>query len=64
MLEVCDARVRALILFLASTGVRIRAIIELTLQDLVSIPDYDLYQVKVYATAKGKIFHFYNSRGI
>jgi hypothetical protein len=51
MLEVCDERVRALILFLASTGVRIRAIIELKLEDLVSIPDYGSYQVKVYATA-------------
>jgi integrase len=58
MLEVCDERVRALILFLASTGVRIRAIIELKLEDLVSIPDYDLYQVKVYATAKERYFTF------
>src|SRR5438128_7319235 len=58
MLEVCDERVRALILFLASTGVRIRAIIELKLEDLVSIPDYELYQVKVYATAKERYFTF------
>ena len=58
MLEVCDERVRALILFLASTGVRIRAIIELKLEDLVSIPDYGLYQVKVYANAKERYFTF------
>jgi integrase len=29
MLEVCDERVKALILFLASTGVRIRAIVDI-----------------------------------
>jgi integrase len=28
MLEVCDERVKALILFLASTGVRIRAVVD------------------------------------
>jgi integrase len=58
MVEVCDERVRALILFLASTGVRIRAIIELKLEDLVSIPDYGLHQVKVYANAKERYFTF------
>ncbi|MFY9965921.1 MAG: hypothetical protein WAK50_09305, partial [Nitrososphaeraceae archaeon] len=35
MLEVCDERARAIILLLASTGVRIRAIIDLKLEDLV-----------------------------
>jgi len=52
MLEVSYERVRAIILFLASTGVRIRTIIELKIEDLVSIPDYDLYQVKVYSESK------------
>src|ERR671919_796039 len=41
MLEVSDERVRAILLFLISTGVRIRAIIELKLQDLVKVPEYD-----------------------
>ena len=58
MLEVCDERVKALILFLASTGVRIRAIVDLKLEDLVSIPAYDLYQVKVYSDAKESYFTF------
>jgi integrase len=58
MLEVCDERVKALILFLASTGVRIRAIVDLKLQDLVSIPTYDLYQVKVYSDSKESYFTF------
>src|SRR5947209_7155085 len=58
MLEVGDERVRAIILFLASTGVRIRAIIELKIEDLVSIPDYDLYQVKVYSESKERYLTF------
>ena len=58
MIEVCDERVRALILFLASTGVRIRAIVDLKLEDLVNIHTYDLYQVKVYANARERYFTF------
>jgi len=58
MLEVCDERVKALILFLASTGVRIRAIVDLKLEDLVSIPAPDLYQVKVYSDTKESYFTF------
>ena len=38
MLEVSDERVKGIILFLASTGVRIRAIVGIKLQDLISIP--------------------------
>jgi site-specific recombinase XerD len=48
MLEISDERSRAIILVLASTGIRIRAVIELKLEDLIIIPDYDLYQVRVY----------------
>jgi integrase len=52
MLEVCDERVKALILLLASTGVRIRAIVDLKLEDLTSIPNHDIYRVKVYSDSK------------
>jgi integrase len=52
MLEFCDERVKALILFLASTGVRIRAIVDLKLEDLTSIPNHDIYKVKVYSDSK------------
>jgi integrase len=58
MLEVCDERVKALILLLASTGVRIRAIVDLKLEDLTSIPNYDLYRVKVYSDSKQSYFTF------
>jgi integrase len=40
MLEVCEERVRALILFLTSTGVRIRAIVDLKLEDLIEKPAF------------------------
>ena len=58
MLEFSDERVRAIILFLASTGVRIRAITEFKIEDLTSIPEYGLYQVRVYAAAKERYFTF------
>jgi integrase len=58
MLEVCDERVKALILLLTSTGVRIRAIVDLKLEDLTSIPNYDLYRVKVYSDSKQSYFTF------
>jgi integrase len=58
MLEVCDERVKALILFLSSTGVRIRAIVELKLEDLVIVPDYNVYQVTVYSDAKERYSTF------
>jgi len=58
MLEVSDERVRAIILFLVSTGVRIRAIIELKLEDLLIVPDYDLYQVRVYSDSKERYLTF------
>jgi hypothetical protein len=45
-------------LLLASTGVRIRAIVDLKLQDLVNIPTYDLYQVKVYSDSNQSYFTF------
>ena len=58
MLEFGDERVRAIILFLASTGVRIRAITEFKFGDLTSIPEYGLYKVRVYAEAKQRYFTF------
>jgi integrase len=58
MLEVSDERVRAILLFLVSTGVRIRAIIELNLQDLVKVPEYDLYRVIVYSESRERYITF------
>jgi len=58
MLEVSDERVRAILIFLVSTGVRIRAIIDLKLQDLVRVPEYHLYRVTVYSDSKERYITF------
>jgi integrase len=58
MLEVSDERARAIILVLASTGIRIRAIIELKVEDLVMVPDYHLYQVRVYSDSNQRYLTF------
>ena len=58
MLEVSDERARAIVLLLASTGIRIRAIIDLKLEDLITVPDYKLYQVKVYSDTNQRYLTF------
>lgn len=58
MLEVSDERARAIILVLASTGIRIRAIIELKVEDLVMISDFHLYQVRVYSDSNQRYLTF------
>jgi integrase len=58
MLDVSDERARAIILVLASTGIRIRATIELKLEDLKIIPDYNLYQVRVYSDSNQRYLTF------
>ena len=58
MLEICDERTRAIVLLLASTGIRIRAIIELKVEDFVMVPDYHLYQVWVYSDSNQRYLTF------
>lgn len=58
MLEVSDEKVRAILLLLASTGMRIRALVELTMQDLQEIPEFELYKVTVYSDSKERYFTF------
>jgi integrase len=56
MLEVSDERIRSIILLLTSTGVRIRAVIELKIQDLVRVPEYDQYRVAVYSDSRERYY--------
>ena len=58
MLEVSDERARAIILILASTGIRIRAIIDLKLEYLLKNADFGLYQVSVYSDSKQQYLTF------
>jgi integrase len=58
MLEVSDEKVRAILLLLASTGMRIRALVDLTVQDLQEVPEFKLYKVTVYSDSKERYFTF------
>jgi integrase len=58
MLEASDNRVRALILLLASTGVRIGSVADLKLKHLHMIPKYGIYKIIVYAGYKEEYFCF------
>lgn len=49
LLNFCNERERALILLLASTGMRIGAVPDLQIQHLRKISDYGIYQITVYA---------------
>jgi integrase len=52
LLEFCDERAKALVLLLASTGIRIGAIPDLQLKHLKKIPEYNLYQITIYEGTK------------
>jgi integrase len=58
ILEISDERTRAIILLLASSGIRIRAIIDLRLEDLVKNAEFGLYQVKVYSDSNQRYLTF------
>jgi integrase len=62
MLEVCDERARAIILVLASTGIRIRAILDLKLEDLIIVPDLQSLPGKSVFGLPPAILSFYYSR--
>ncbi len=58
LLEFCDERAKALVLLLASTGIRIGAIPDLQLKHLKKIPEYNLYQITIYEGTKEEHFTF------
>jgi integrase len=59
LLKSCtDERMRAVILLLASTGVRVGAIPSLTLKHLQKLEEYSLYQVTVYENTNDEYFCF------
>jgi integrase len=57
-LQNADARMRLIILLLASTGCRVGALPALTLGDLKKIPDYDLYKVTFYEGTNNEYYTF------
>ena len=58
MLEIADERMRAVILLLASTGMRIGAIPSLKLKNLEKIGKNDLYKIVVYETFRQEYLTF------
>jgi integrase len=59
LLKSCtDERMRAVILLLASTGVRVGSIPSLTLKHLHKLEEYSLYQVTVYENTNDEYFCF------
>lgn len=59
MLDAADARVKAIILLLVSTGIRIGAVSGMLIRDLTKIEDKGLYKVVVYANSpKDRYFTF------
>ncbi|MFL6421813.1 MAG: hypothetical protein ACJ71P_20735 [Nitrososphaeraceae archaeon] len=49
LLQFCDQRMKALVLMLASSGMRIGAVPDLKIKHLTKIQKYNLYKIKVYA---------------
>jgi integrase len=58
ILEFCDERLKALILLLTSTGMRIGAIPDLKLSQIQKIKEYDLYRISVYEGTKDEYYCF------
>jgi integrase len=57
-LQSSDARMRCIILTLASTGCRIGALHSLTLGNLQKLPDYGLYKITFYESTNNEYYTF------
>jgi hypothetical protein len=58
MLEAADPRTRAMINLLSSTGCRIGGIVDLTLGNLVKIPEVGLYKITFYEDTADEYYTF------
>ena len=58
LLEYADIRSKALVLLLASSGMRIGAVTDLKLRHLKKIPEYNLYKIIVYQNTKDEHYTF------
>jgi integrase len=58
LLEFCDERQRAIVLLMASTGVRLGSLPLLHLRHLSLMTDYDLYQVTICANTTDEYYTF------
>lgn len=58
LLHFCDDRLKAIVLLLASTGVRLGVLSQLRLSNLVVQQQYDLYQITIYENTKDEYIVF------
>jgi integrase len=58
ILDYADIRSKALVLLLASSGIRIGAVSELKIRHLKKIPEYNLYRITVYENAREEYYTF------
>jgi integrase len=52
LIDVADIKYRAVILLLASTGMRRDALVKIESKDMEYLKDYDLYKIKIYKKSK------------
>jgi integrase len=57
LLEFADIRTKVMILLMCSSGMRIGALPTLKIGDLIEIPRFNVYQIRVYAYSKSQRYH-------
>jgi integrase len=55
LVDRADLRNKAIILLLASSGIRVGAVPELRIKDLTAVDEHQLYQISVYKKSKSII---------
>jgi integrase len=58
LLAKVDQRMRVIILLLASTGMRIGALTDITLRNIQRIPEYALYKITIYEGSEEEYYTF------
>ena len=58
ILSVCDLRTKAMILLMASTGIRVGALHSMRIGDLTKLGNRSLYKIQVYARTRAKYYTF------
>jgi integrase len=58
ILQSCDLRLKAIVLLMASSGIRVGALPLMKLAHLLPVSDYDLYRITIYENAKEEYYTF------
>jgi site-specific recombinase XerD len=57
LLEFADIRTKVIILLMCSSGMRVGALPLLKVGDLIAVPKYNIYQIRVYANSKSNRYY-------